>query len=105
MAPACTPETIERIATLLKDTNLHDLLSPQNVIILKDSATVEQSLKVRLMTPGHCHQLSTPAVPTHMQHDLAFPLLLCMLECFSVPTTILLPRITQLCSCMQKACC
>ncbi|WIA41945.1 hypothetical protein OEZ86_009253 [Tetradesmus obliquus] len=58
MAPACTPETIERIATLLKDTNLHDLLSPQNVIILKDSATVEQSLK----TLASKRILSSPVV-------------------------------------------
>ncbi|WIA21514.1 hypothetical protein OEZ85_000717 [Tetradesmus obliquus] len=58
MAPACTPETIARIATLLKDTNLHDLLSPQNVIILKDSATVEQSLK----TLASKRILSSPVV-------------------------------------------
>jgi hypothetical protein len=61
MAPGCSPETIDRIATLLKDTNLHDLLSQQNVVILKDSATVEQALKVRLVTPVHCHQLSSCA--------------------------------------------
>jgi hypothetical protein len=68
---ACSPETINRIATLLRDTNLHDLLSPQNVVILKDSATVEQSLKVRLVTHGHCPVVCR-AVPAPMHHDLAF---------------------------------
>jgi hypothetical protein len=67
---ACSPETVNRIAALLRDTNLHDLLSPQNVVILKDSATVEQSLKVRLVTPGHCPAVCR-AVPAPMQHDLA----------------------------------
>eukprot|EP00882_Tetradesmus_deserticola_P002977 GHRQ01003161.1.p1 GENE.GHRQ01003161.1~~GHRQ01003161.1.p1 ORF type:complete len:423 (+),score=182.98 GHRQ01003161.1:682-1950(+) len=55
---ACSPETIEKIAALLKGTNLQDLLSPQHVVILKDSATVEQSLK----TLASKRILSSPVV-------------------------------------------
>lgn len=38
---------IQKIDALFKNTNVDDLLSPQSVVILKDTATVEQALKVR----------------------------------------------------------
>lgn len=38
----------EKLRKLLEETTLQDICEKQNIVVLKDNATVEQALKVRL---------------------------------------------------------
>lgn len=67
---------------LFQDTSLDELCSPQNIVILKDTATVDQALKVSAAAVHawqreavYCHDpilATTPATPNSM-HILTCP--------------------------------